>query len=152
VQHTATHCITLHHTAVQRSKQRRARSTSLILSSSLMKCVSPMIAIFRRYIWIYWVAVCCSVMQCVAVWCSVMQCDAVWCSVLQCVAVCCSVIQCVAVCCSLLQCVAVCCSVLQCVWWNACRLWSRSFAGMYEYIVSECVAVCCSVLQCGSSL
>jgi len=31
------------------------------------------------------------------------------------VAVCCSVLQCVAVCCSVLQCVAVCCSVLQCV-------------------------------------
>jgi len=28
------------------------------------------------------------------------------------VAVCCSVLQCVAVCCSVLQCVAVCCSVL----------------------------------------
>jgi len=40
---------------------------------------------------------------------------AVCCSVLQCVAVCCSVLQCVAVCCSVLQCVAVCCSVLQCV-------------------------------------
>jgi len=47
---------------------------------------------------------------------------AVFCSVLQCVAVhtqaqtrveaaCCSVLQCVAVCCSVLQCVAVCCSV-----------------------------------------
>jgi len=31
------------------------------------------------------------------------------------VAVCCSVLQCVAVCCSVLQCVAVCCRVLQCV-------------------------------------
>ena len=29
------------------------------------------------------------------------------------IAVCCSVLQCVAVCCSVLQCVAVCCSVLQ---------------------------------------
>jgi len=35
---------------------------------------------------------------------------AVCCSVLQCVAVCCSVLQ---MCCSVLQCVAVCCSVLQ---------------------------------------
>ena len=37
---------------------------------------------------------------------------AVSCSVLQCVAVCCSVLQCVAVCCSVLQYIAVCCSVL----------------------------------------
>jgi len=51
---------------------------------------------------------------------------AVCCSVLQCVAVCCSVLlelmieaakakECVAVCCSVLQCVGVCCSVMKCV-------------------------------------
>jgi len=35
-----------------------------------------------------YVAMCCSVLQCVAVSCSAMQCIAVCCSVLQCVAVC----------------------------------------------------------------
>ena len=69
------------------------------------------------------VAVCCSVLQCVAVCCSALQCVAVCCSVLQCVALCRIVSHCVAVCCSVLQYVAVCCSVLQ------------------------CVAVCCSVFQ-----
>ena len=67
----------------------------------------------------------CSVLQCVAVFGSVLQYlndenggdafIAVCCSVLQCVASCRSVLQCVVVCCSVLQCVAVCCSVLQCV-------------------------------------
>jgi len=45
-----------------------------------------------------YVAMCCSVLQCVVVCFSVLQCVAVCCSVLQCVAVCCSVLQCVAVC------------------------------------------------------
>jgi len=76
------------------------------------------------YTWIrLFVAVCCSVLQCVALCYSVLQCVAVCYSVLQCVAVCCSVLQCIAVCGSMLQYVAVCCSVLQ------------------------CVAVCCSVLH-----
>ena len=65
------------------------------------------------FLFALFVAVCCSVLQCVAVCCSVLQCAAVCCSVLQCAAVCCSVLQCVAVCCSVLQCVAVCCSRLQ---------------------------------------
>jgi len=74
-----------------------------------------------------YVAVCCSVLQCVAglakeleakakakggmlrvaVCCRVLPCVAVRCCALPCVAVCCSVLQCVAVCCLLLQCVAV---------------------------------------------
>jgi len=67
-----------------------------------------------------YVAVCCSVFQCVAVLLVIDQSLArirvqVCCSVLQCVAVCCSVLQCAAVCCS------VCCSVLQC---NATRILS----------------------------
>ena len=56
----------------------------------------------RSFQLMHYVAVCCSVVQCVAVWCSVLQRVAVCSSVLQCVAVCCIV---------LLQCVAVCCSV-----------------------------------------
>ena len=47
-----------------------------------------------------YVAVCCSVLQCVTVYCSVLQCVEVCRSVLQCVAVCCSVLQCLGVCCS----------------------------------------------------
>jgi len=59
------------------------------------------------------VAVCCSVLQCVAV-CIEQQskCDVVCCSVLQCVAVCCGELRRVAVCCSVLQCVAVRCSMV----------------------------------------
>jgi len=68
-----------------------------------------------------YVAVCCSMLQCVAAYvyhcCGVLQRDAVCCSMLQCVAVCCSrhvpLLRCVAVYCSMLHCVAVCCSKLQ---------------------------------------
>ena len=66
---------------------------------------------------LYYMVLCCSVLQCVAVCCSVLQHVAVCCSVLRCVAVCCSVLQCVTLCCSMLQCVAVlqhvavCCTV-----------------------------------------
>ena len=78
-----------------------------------------------------YVAVCCSVLQCVAVsetWrfhterARVLQCVAVCCSVLQCVAVCCSELHSVRpgiftwherMCCSALQHVVACCSVLQ---------------------------------------
>ena len=72
------------------------------------------------------VAACCSVLllQYVAVCCSVLQCVAVCFSVLQYAAMCCSVLQCAAVCCGVLQYAAVCCSVLQrikCFW----RLISR---------------------------
>ena len=78
--------------------------------------------LYKSYEYVY-VAVYCSVLQCVAVCCSVLQ--SVVGSVLQCVTtksksvcpspakisgmrdgVCCSVLQCVAVCCSVLQCVA----------------------------------------------
>jgi len=79
-----------------------------------------------RFMW-------CSVFQCVQVYWSVLQWVAVCCSVLQCVeqtkfrrllwqrsarsdlcvAVCFSVFKCTTVCCSVLQCVAVCCSVLK---------------------------------------
>jgi len=85
-----------------------------------------------------YVAVWCSMVQCVAVCCngrivntsiyyfqqhvglallccSVLQYVAVRCSALQCVAVRYSALQCGAVWCSMLQCVAVCCSVVQCV-------------------------------------
>jgi len=51
----------------------------------------------------------------VAECCSVVQCAAVCCRVLSCVVVCCSVLQCVAACRSVLQCLAVCCSASQCV-------------------------------------
>ena len=116
-----------------------------------------------------YVAVCCSVLQCVAVCCSVLQCAAVCWSILQGVAVCCSVLQCaevyrfhimrlvdrvtrscvavlqcVAVCCSVLQCLAVCCSVLQYV--AVCCSVLHCVALCCT--VLQCVAVCCSVLQC----
>jgi len=73
---------------------------------------------------LHYVAVCCSVLQCVAEPQRIVQHSASTATlaccrgaskskhpynVLQCVAVCCSVLQCVAVCCSVLQCVAVCC-------------------------------------------
>jgi len=65
-----------------------------------------------------YVAVCCSVLQCVAVCRSRRPTTCIYdapgytylCREMQCVAVCCSVLQCVAVCCSVLQCVAVCCT------------------------------------------
>jgi len=66
------------------------------------------------------------------------------------VAVCCSVLQCVAVCCSVLQCVAVCCSVLQqqrTRYARILRLLSRA-VDMSVATLFQCVAVCCSVLQC----
>ena len=89
------------------------------------------------------VAVCCSVLQCVGLFPNCLLTNwglRVCCSVLQCkrppsgffrtrglslcvgcqrwadvLTVCCGVLQCVAVCYSVLQCVAVCCSVLQCL-------------------------------------
>ena len=85
---------------------------------------------------------------------------AVCCSVLQCVAVCCSVLQFVAVCCTVLQCAVVCCSVLQCVavlqcfrneYQQMCVSSVEGYAGPSDkghFMGSMCVAVCCSVLQC----
>jgi len=88
------------------------KETTEIISGAIKKiCDQLVLRVF--------VAVCCSVLQCVcsvfAVCCSVLQCTAACCCVLQCVAECYRVLQCIAVCCSVLQCVAVCCSVLQCV-------------------------------------
>ena len=86
MQHTATHCNTLQHTALLQRKD-----------IFVLQCV----------------AVCCSVLQCVAVRCTCAHFSRYpYVVVVQCVAVCCSVLQCAAVCCSVLQCVAVCCSVL----------------------------------------
>jgi len=64
------------------------------------QCLSPHVT--GRYLYVWDVAVCCSVLRCVAVCCSVVQCGAVCCSVVQCGAVCCSVLQCGAVWCSVL--------------------------------------------------
>ena len=70
------------------------------------------------------VAVCCSVLQLHVSYDCICVCErerlfvvfvTMWCSVLQCVALCGSVWQCVAVCCSELHCVAVFCKVMQCV-------------------------------------
>jgi len=71
--------------------------------------------------------------------------------VLQCVAACCSVLQRVTVCCSVLQRVAACCNVLQCVAsfpklsisYIATNGWMKECCSMLQ-----CAAVCCSVLQC----
>ena len=122
-----------------------------------------------------YVAVSCSVLQCVAVSCIVTH---LWtprvpwvCTCMRvhtrartryglvrsrrgaaaavCVWGCCSVLPRVAMCCSVLQCVAVCCSVLQCV---ACLVSVAVCCSMLQCIavccgVLQCVAVCCSVLQ-----
>jgi len=88
-----------------------------------------------------YVAVRCSMLQCVAVFFprhtspSLTPCCSVWscCSALQGVAVCCSVLQCIAVCCSVLQCVAVCCNVVM----------------SYQILASlhSCTMGCCKTLQ-----
>jgi len=80
------------------------------------------------------VAVCCSLLQCVVVWCSALQYGAVHCSMLQCVVVQCSALQYVAVHCSLLQCGVVWCNALQ--------------YGAVHFSLLQCVvvrAVSCSV-------
>ena len=51
----------------------------------------------------HYVAVCCSVLQCVAVCCSVVRCGAVWRSVAQCGTVCCSALHCIVWRCSVLK-------------------------------------------------
>ena len=132
---------------------------------------------FGLGIYIYYIYVCCSVLQCAAVCCSVLQCAAVFCSVLQCVAVCCSmllfiglgiyiyvyitsneltfwecvliavVLQSVAVHCSVLQCVAVCCFL-----WVLGHIYICTSLVMSWHLricAHRCsVAVCCSALQC----
>ena len=64
-----------------------------------------------------------------------MQYVAVCCSVLQCLAtVCCNVSQCVAVCCGVLRCVAVCCGVLRCVAVRLCAFRLMRLAGERSYV------------------
>jgi len=105
-----------------------------------------------RFLWLNWaggspskieekkelkyVAVCCSVLQCVVVFCGVIQCDAQRMEERQC----CSMSQCFAWCRSVLQCFKVCCSVLWCdpSW---CRAW-RCDEGCYLC----CIAVHCSAM------
>jgi len=115
------------------------------------------------------VAVCCSVLQCVAVSCracgAFSQKTGLFC---QGAGLCCSVLQCVAVCCSVLQYVAVCCRECQCVAVVAKR--AGAFLIEFRALLSEnrtlldrkqvsfeykmyravlkCGVVCCSVLQC----
>jgi len=116
---------------------------------------------------LHYVAVCCTMLQCVVVCCSVLHCVALCCTVSQnvaaCVAVCCSVWQCGAVCCSALQCVAVrCgvkqrvaayCSALQCVT-VCCSVYIRDLISQEPYIplfvchMTHSNDLCCSVLQC----
>jgi len=86
---------------------------------------------------LWFVVVCCGVLQCVAVCCSVLQCVAVCGSVLQCVAVCSSVLQCVAVCCSVLQCAAVCWNVLQCVTSAVASGFAMLWRSAWEHIYSS---------------
>jgi len=111
----------------------------------------------RQHTMLRYVAVRCSVWQCLAVPCialrffafrrwplaswqhAMLRYKAVCCSVLQCVAVCCSVLQCAAVCCSVLQCAAVCCSVLQC---------AAVCCGMMQYVAVRTSALQCLVLRC----
>ena len=88
--------------------------------------------------------------------CSVLQFVAVWCSVLQCVA-CCSVLQHVAVCCSVLQCGIVCCNVSR-VAVRRSALVDDARTAYDEALalgdlsmccsLSQYVAECCCVLQC----
>ena len=97
--HTATHCNTLQHTVppCQTLQHTANHCNTLWIKLTPLSSDSESAAVY--------VAVCCSVLQCVVVCCSVLHCVAECCSVLQCVAVCCSVLQCVAVCCNMLQCV-----------------------------------------------
>jgi len=109
MQHAATHCNTLQHTAigatplfVAASNSRNEIVAMLLQAGSLKDVLCQVLFVLQC------VAVCCSVLQCVAVCCNVLQAGSlkdVLCQVL-------FVLQCVAVCCSVLQCVAVCCSVL----------------------------------------
>jgi len=122
LQHTAIPCNTLQHTANCNTLQNRGSVLKFHLGAR-QGCAFLQLCSSR------FVAVCCSVLQCVAVCCSVLQCVAVCCSsrfvktactqnptkisVLKCVAVSCSMLQYVAVCSSVLQCVAVQCNMLQ---------------------------------------
>ena len=79
-----------------------------------------------KLMFVSYITVCRSALQCVAVHYSVSQCVTVCCSASQCVAVRHSVSQCVTVCRSALQCVAVHHSVSQCV--TVCRSASQCVA------------------------
>ena len=84
---------------------------------SVLQCVAPCVAVCCSVLQTllqcvaHCVAVCCIVLSHELLQEVSMQYVAVCCSVLQCVVV----LQCVAVCCSVLHCVAVCCTVLHCV-------------------------------------
>jgi len=164
--HTATQCNTLQHTAIVHVRAR----THAREKRCLCECFSLCVYVFcvrqlRSHDAGVFVAVCCSVLQCVAACCSVLKfvvhnnCDhTMLLCLLQCVEVYCSVLQCVAVCCSvlleflirhmmlgcLLQCVVVCCSVSQCIA-VCCSVLQRVIVCCS---VLQCVAVCYSVLQC----
>jgi len=97
----------------------------------------PRLPLLGRWRQPFFVAVCCSALQCMTVCCSVLQCATLCCSVLQYFAV-----QCVAVCCSVLQCVAVCYVFTKC-----CLLWVISPKISWRV---TCVAVFCKVMQCAS--
>ena len=112
LQHTSTHCNTLHsilpakmqeflenqrsakdatHQTVPKPPAKNAQRNSAVSDSSM----SDRMASVSDYD--FDEGLCCSILA----WSSVM-CVAVRCSALQCVAVCCSVLQCVTVCCSVL--------------------------------------------------
>jgi len=90
-----------------------------------------------------YVAVCCSVLQCVAVWCTLIV------FVLQCVTACCGVSQCVAkvaVCFSGLQCVAICCSKYRGDVARVARTLDQGHPFVAVRNVLQCVAWYCSVV------
>jgi len=100
-------------------------------------------------------SVCCSMLHYVAVCCSVSQCVTVWEHAICSTCVCTSVMQCVAVRYSVSQCVVWWCSVVQqksdplrrkeCHWWMPCAPSVRVAVCCSRL---QCVAVCYSVLQC----
>jgi len=90
LQHTATHCSTLQHTAAHNTLQHTAATCGQFSSKLwlwrmcarwriLVTDLAPWKIKFRPFR--LYVAVCCSVLQCVAVCCSVLQCVALCCSV-----------------------------------------------------------------------
>ena len=106
LQHTASHCIALQHTATRCNTEDSGavftwctedRNDNPFELGGGYFCYDNFLTAFLSIL-----QVCCSVLQCVAVCCSVLQCVAVCCRVMHCVAVCCSVLQRVAVCCCVL--------------------------------------------------
>ena len=138
LQHTATHCNTLH--IYVSDTQIISLSSSCVMyiescvymywfvwlthtcvrNHSLQNLTTWPNRMFVRFCVFFWIffrfeffmvckyTVCCSVLQCASGCCNESRCVAVCCSVLQCVAV--NVLQCVAVCWSVLHCAAECCS------------------------------------------